>query len=202
MSISATSIRQLPCSRPVLVAECGQQVRPRHPRATQTFPHVDLRNLGNIRTLVLFDGQRVVMSNPNSGTPPFAIGGVDLSTLPQTVDPADRRGDGRRLCWPGARTRWRAWSISSSTRPSPASRATSPLGDSYKDDHRRSERPSFFVGTDVLGGRGHVELAGSTVWSPDAVLQQNRDWFRGAPQIVPSASLGSRMRQLMSPCTA
>src|SRR3954463_12182383 len=46
---------------------------------------IELRNLGNIRTLVLFDGQRVTMSNPNAGTPPFAICGVGLSTLPQVL---------------------------------------------------------------------------------------------------------------------
>ena len=45
---------------------------------------VDLRALGVVRTLVLFDGQRVVTSNPNSGGPP-AIGGVDLSTIPTSV---------------------------------------------------------------------------------------------------------------------
>ena len=37
-----------------------------------------------VRTLVLFDGQRVVTSNPNSGGPP-AIGGVDLSTIPAGI---------------------------------------------------------------------------------------------------------------------
>src|SRR4029079_1168194 len=45
---------------------------------------VDLRALGVVRTLVLFDGQRVVTSNPNSGGPP-AIGGVDASTIPRTI---------------------------------------------------------------------------------------------------------------------
>ena len=45
---------------------------------------VDLRSLGVVRTLVLFDGQRVVTSNPNAGGPP-AIGGVDLSTIPTSV---------------------------------------------------------------------------------------------------------------------
>ena len=45
---------------------------------------VDLRSLGVVRTLVLFDGQRVVTSNPNAGGPP-AIGGVDLSTLPTSI---------------------------------------------------------------------------------------------------------------------
>src|ERR1700759_2797610 len=45
---------------------------------------VDLRGLGVVRPLVLFDGQRVVPSNPNAGGPP-AIGGVDLSTIPSSV---------------------------------------------------------------------------------------------------------------------
>ena len=39
---------------------------------------VNLRNLGIPRTLVLFDGQRVVSSNP-------AGGGVDLSTIPTAL---------------------------------------------------------------------------------------------------------------------
>ena len=38
---------------------------------------INLRNLGNTRTLVLFDGQRVVASN--------ITGGVDLSTLPTAL---------------------------------------------------------------------------------------------------------------------
>src|SRR6478736_3427302 len=45
---------------------------------------VNLRNLGVVRTLVLFDRQRVVTSNPNASGPPL-IGGVDLSTLPSAV---------------------------------------------------------------------------------------------------------------------
>jgi len=39
---------------------------------------VSLRNLGSRRTLVLFNGQRVVESN-------LSVGGVDLSTIPSTV---------------------------------------------------------------------------------------------------------------------
>src|SRR5882762_3668181 len=45
---------------------------------------INLRGLGVVRTLVLFDGQRVVTSNPNSSAPP-AIGGVDLSTIPTSI---------------------------------------------------------------------------------------------------------------------
>ncbi|HKU54116.1 MAG TPA: TonB-dependent receptor, partial [Rhizomicrobium sp.] len=39
---------------------------------------INLRNLGDIRTLTLFDGQRVVSSNPVGG-------GVDLSTIPTAL---------------------------------------------------------------------------------------------------------------------
>src|ERR1700679_4086984 len=38
---------------------------------------INLRNLGVVRTLVLFDGQRVVQSN--------TTGGVDLTTIPTTL---------------------------------------------------------------------------------------------------------------------
>jgi outer membrane receptor protein involved in Fe transport len=149
---------------------------------------VELRNLGNIRTLVLFDGQRVVMSNPNSGTPPFAIGGVDLSTLPQTVI---RRID---VVTGGASAAWGSDAVAGVVnlvidKSFTGIKTNLMFGDSYKDDHRET-RGEFLVGSDILGGRGHVELAGSIVWSPDAVLQQDRGWFWSAPQIFPSASLG------------
>src|SRR4051812_36072474 len=39
---------------------------------------INLRNLGVIRTLVLFDSQRIVASNPLGG-------GVDLSTIPSSL---------------------------------------------------------------------------------------------------------------------
>lgn len=45
---------------------------------------VDLRAMGVVRTLVLFDGQRIVTSNPNAGGPP-QINGVDLSTIPTSI---------------------------------------------------------------------------------------------------------------------
>ena len=45
---------------------------------------INLRGLGVVRTLVLFDRQRVVTSNPNASGPP-AIGGVDITTLPSNI---------------------------------------------------------------------------------------------------------------------
>ena len=149
---------------------------------------VDLRNLGNIRTLVLFDGQRVVMSNPNSGTPPFAIGGVDLSTLPQSViQRVDVVTGGASAAWGSDAVAGVVNLIIDKTYSGIKGNLT--FGDSYKDDHRQA-RGDFLVGTDILGGRGHVEFAGSYVWSPDTVQQLDRGWYWGQPQIVPSASLG------------
>src|SRR6202012_1519483 len=43
----------------------------------QGTSEVNLRNLGTIRTLVLFDGQRVVQSN--------ITGGIDLGTIPTSL---------------------------------------------------------------------------------------------------------------------
>jgi len=149
---------------------------------------VDLRNLGQIRTLVLFDGQRVVMSNPNSGTPPFAIGGVDLQTLPQTVI---QRID---VVTGGASAAWGSDAVAGVVnlivnKTFTGIKGNFAVGDSYKDDHRQA-KAELFVGTDVLDGRGHIEAAASYVWSPDSVLATHRGWYWGQPQIVPSASLG------------
>lgn len=149
---------------------------------------IELRNLGNIRTLVLFDGQRVVMSNPNAGTPPFAIGGVDLSTIPQTVV---RRVD---VVTGGASAAWGSDAVAGVVnlvidKQFTGIKGNLTLGDSYKDDHREA-RAEFLVGSDFLGDRAHVELAGSYVWSPDAVLQQDRGWYWSRSQIFPSAALG------------
>jgi len=79
-----TQIRQLPAVGQSWSPDTGSNSG-QGSQGNADLSTIELRNLGNIRTLVLFDGQRVVMSNPNAGTPPFAIGGVDLSTLPQAV---------------------------------------------------------------------------------------------------------------------
>jgi iron complex outermembrane recepter protein len=149
---------------------------------------IELRNLGNIRTLVLFDGQRVVMSNPNAGTPPFAIGGVDLSTLPQTVV---QRVD---VVTGGASAAWGSDAVAGVVnlvidKTFTGIKGSFNLADTEKDDHRQV-KAELFVGTDVLGGRGHVEFAGSAVWSPDAVLNLDRGWYWARSQIVPRATMG------------
>ena len=110
------------------------------------------------------------MSNPNSGTPPFAIGGVDLQTLPQTVI---QRID---VVTGGASASWGSDAVAGVVnlivdKTFTGIKGNFALGDSYKDDHRQA-KADLFVGTDVLSGRGHVEAAVSYVWSPDSVLAQ------------------------------
>ncbi|HTF43486.1 MAG TPA: TonB-dependent receptor plug domain-containing protein, partial [Terriglobales bacterium] len=149
---------------------------------------VELRNLGNIRTLVLFDGQRVTMSNPNAGTPPFAIGGVDLSTLPQTVV---QRVD---VVTGGASAAWGSDAVAGVVnlvidKTFSGIKGSLNFADTSRDDHRQLKGEIFF-GTDVFGGRGHVEFAGSAVWSPDSVLNLDRGWYWARSQIVPRTAMG------------
>ena len=128
------------------------------------------------------------MSNPNSGTPPFAIGGVDLSTLPQTVvERVDVVTGGASAAWGSDAVAGVVNLVINKTFSGVKGNFT--FGDSYKDDHRQA-KADLMVGTDILGGRGHIELAGSYVWSPDEVQSIDRDWYWGSSQIVPSASLG------------
>lgn len=149
---------------------------------------IELRNLGNIRTLVLFDGQRITMSNPNAGTPPFAIGGVDLSTLPQVVV---QRVD---VVTGGASAAWGSDAVAGVVnlvidKHFSGIKGSFNLADTQKDDHRQAKVELMF-GADVLGGRGHIELAGSAVWSPDSVLNLDRGWYWSRSQIVPRATMG------------
>src|SRR6185437_8325497 len=109
---------------------------------------VDLRNLGNIRTLVLFDSQRVVMSNPNNGTPPFAVGGVDLSTLPQTVIQRVEVVTG------GAAAALGSDAVAGVTnliidKTFSGIKGSINVGDTAQNDHRQL-RADLFVGTDIL----------------------------------------------------
>ena len=150
---------------------------------------VDLRDLGNIRTLVLFDGQRVVMSNPNSGTPPLSIGGVDLQTLPQVVIQRAEVVTG------GASAAWGSDAVAGVVnliidKNFTGIKGDITFGDSYKDDHRQY-KAQLFIGSDFLGDRAHVEVAGNWVDSPDLVSAYNRGWYYSMAQIVPSASLAA-----------
>ena len=128
---SASCPRWVSPTRPATVS-----TRATPPRATPVSTTIDLRSLGVIRTLILFDGQRVVSSNPNVGGPP-AIGGVDLSDHPHQPHPARGRRDRRRFGRLGLRRCGRRGQSGRSTRPIPASRPMWTYGNSTNNDFEK-----------------------------------------------------------------
>ena len=135
---------------------------------------VDLRGLGVVRTLVLFDGQRVVSSNPNNGGPP-AIGGVDLSTIPSTMI---ERVD---VVTGGASAAWGSDALAGVVnlvinKHFTGFKANAAFGNSSQNDHK-SYKFEMAWGTDFLGGRGHTEFAANYTMSPDTMYNWGRNWY-------------------------
>jgi iron complex outermembrane receptor protein len=135
---------------------------------------VNLRNLGVVRTLVLFDGQRVVSSNPNSGGPP-AIGGVDLSTIPSSII---ERVD---VVTGGASAAWGSDAVAGVVnlvinKHFSGFKANLVYGNSEHQDHSSYKLEAVW-GTDFLGGRAHTEFAGNYTMSPDTMYNWNRRWY-------------------------
>ena len=135
---------------------------------------IDLRGLGVVRTLVLFDGQRVVTSNPNSGGPP-AIGGVDLSTLPGSIV---QRVD---VVTGGASAAWGSDAVAGVVnliidKTYTGFKANALVGDDSHDDQKKWKVEAVW-GTDFLGGRAHTEFAADYTMSPDAMYNWSRPWY-------------------------
>src|SRR5882724_11112690 len=152
---------------------------------------VSLRSLGTARTLVLFDGQRVVTSNPSNGSAGGgggAIGtggggGVDLSTLPTSLI---QRVD---VVTGGASAAWGSDAIAGVVnlvlnKNFEGLKGNAEFGDTDKNDHR-AYKAELSWGTGFAGDRGHLILSGSHVMSGDAVFVSQRDWWR--PQALFSA---------------
>jgi outer membrane receptor for ferrienterochelin and colicin len=126
---------------------------------------IDLRSLGVVRTLVLFDGQRVVTSNPNSGGPP-AIGGVDLSTIPASViERVDVVTGGASASWGSDAVAGVVNLIINKTYTGFKADAT--FGNDSHDDQKKYKFEAV-AGWDFLGGRAHTEFAADYTMSPDA----------------------------------
>jgi iron complex outermembrane receptor protein len=147
---------------------------------------VNLRNLGVVRTLVLFDGQRVVTSNPNGGGPP-AIGGVDLSTLPSSLI---ERID---VVTGGASAAWGSDAVAGVVnlvinKHFSGFKANLVYGNSSHNDHSSYKAEATF-GTDFLGGRGHTEFAANYTMSPNTFYGWNRSWYHPTA-LYPCASVG------------
>src|SRR4051812_5395100 len=147
---------------------------------------VDLRGLGVVRTLVLFDGQRVVTSNPNSGGPP-AIGGVDLSTIPSSII---QRVD---VVTGGASAAYGSDAVAGVVnlvinKNFSGFKANATFGNSSHNDHK-SYKFEFVTGTDLFGGRGHTEFAANYTMSPDTMYNWNRKWYNNTNRALYSCAV-------------
>ena len=125
-----------------------------------------LRSLGTARTLVLFDGQRIVTSNPSNGSAGGgggAIGtggggGVDLSTLPTSLI---ERVD---VVTGGASAAWGSDAVAGVVnlvlnKKFEGLKGNAEFGDTDKNDHR-VYKWELTAGTDIDGDRGHLILSG------------------------------------------
>jgi iron complex outermembrane recepter protein len=137
---------------------------------------INLRSLGVVRTLVLFDGQRVATSNPNASAPP-AIGGVDLSTIPTTII---ERVD---VVTGGASAAWGSDAVAGVVNLVINKHFTGLKGnvvygnDSYGD--HESFKGELTWGADLLGDRLHTEVAGTYTMSPNTMFNWSRPWYNG-----------------------
>jgi iron complex outermembrane receptor protein len=149
---------------------------------------INLRSLGVVRTLVLFDGQRVATSNPNASAPP-AIGGVDLSTIPTSIiERVDVVTGGASAIW-GSDAMAGVVNLVINKHFS-GFKANVNYGNDSANDHS-SYKGEVTVGTDFMGDRGHTEFAATYTMSPDAMYGWNRPWYDGANRtLYPCGLLG------------
>jgi iron complex outermembrane recepter protein len=131
---------------------------------------LNLRNLGIVRTLVLFDSQRVVVSN--------ITGGVDVSTLPSAVI---SRVD---VVTGGASAAWGADAVAGVVnfvlnKNFDGLKASLEAGDTYNNNYRTLKGQTAW-GSDIFGGRGHLVLAGDFGMSPDVVTETQENWYRNS----------------------
>jgi iron complex outermembrane receptor protein len=143
---------------------------------------INLRNLGLNRTLVLFDGQRVVSSN-------LLGGGVDLSTLPTTLV---KRVD---VVTGGASAAWGSDAVAGVVnlvldKQFEGAKANVTLGDTT-DVNQKKLAVDGAWGTSFADGRGHVVLAGNYTTSPDAVFLGQAGWWQGSSLVQnPAYAIG------------
>ena len=148
---------------------------------------INLRNLGVVRTLVLFDRQRVVTSNPNADNAP-AIGGVDLSTLPSNII---ERVD---IVTGGASAQWGSDAVAGVVNLVINKRFTGLRGNvSYGNSQhqdRETMKAELSAGWDWFGDRAHTILAGTYTMAPNAFFGWNRDWFQTQQALIPCSQIG------------
>jgi len=129
---------------------------------------VNLRQLGVLRTLVLFDNQRVVASSVS--------GGVDLSTMPSSlVQRIDVVTGGASAAWGSDAVAGVVNVVLNKNFDGFAANVEG--SDSWKDDHRQYKGEVSY-GTDFDGDRGHIILSASYLASPDTFFINQRSWFK------------------------
>ncbi len=127
---------------------------------------VNLRQLGFLRTLVLFDGQRVVQSN--------IAGQVDLGTIPTALI---KRVE---VVTAGASASWGSDAVAGVVnlvldKTFSGVRMSADYGNASAGDHR-TYRFQLAAGSGFDEGRGHVIIAGTHAESPDTVFAGRRSW--------------------------
>ena len=131
---------------------------------------VNLRNLGVNRTLVLFDGQRVVNFN--------LTGGVDVTTLPSVVV---QRVD---VVTGGASAAWGSDAVAGVVNFVIDKTFTgfkgSLQGGETTSGSVRSLSAQAFWGENFDGDRGHIEFAAQYNRRPDTALLIEQKWYRGS----------------------
>jgi outer membrane receptor protein involved in Fe transport len=143
---------------------------------------ISLRNLGIARTLILFDGQRVVSSN-------LLGGGVDLTTLPVTLV---KRVD---VVTGGASAAWGSDAVAGVVnlvldKEFNGFKANADFGDGTELKHRKFAAEAAW-GTEFDGGRGHLVLSGNYTTSPDAVFIGQSKWWKGTSLVQnPAYTIG------------
>jgi len=130
---------------------------------------LNLRNLGVNRTLILFDGQRVVNSN--------LTGGVDVTTLPS---PVISRVD---VVTGGASAAWGSDAVAGVVnfiieKNFKGFKGSVQAGTTTNSLVRQVSANAIW-GTDFDGGRGSVEIAAGYNYRPDTALLIEQKWYRG-----------------------
>jgi len=129
----------------------------------------NLRNLGVNRTLVLFDGQRIVNAN--------LTGGVDITTLPSTVISRVETVTG------GASAAWGSDAVAGVVNFVIDKNYTGVKGRVQGGETTsglvRSVSADLMWGSYLFGERGHLEMAASYNKRPDTALLIEQKWYRG-----------------------
>ena len=147
-----------------------------------------LRNLGQTRTLILFDGQRIVQSN--------ITGGVDINTIPSSVI---SRVD---VVTGGASAAWGSDAVAGVVnfvlnKNYDGLKGDVEVGDTY-DNKYRTYKIDTTWGGDIAGGRGHIVLAANYAGNPDLVTEDSKNWYKDSYWVSnPAFAAGNGQPQLI-----